>query len=92
PVSVAAAIVLAAVLVVALWPAGAHDAPPSGAQVAKAGAVSAQAAGYVPLSAQQIALLPEARYDAVIPGLIAYSSAQVPAVSAQIFTISADIP
>jgi lipoprotein-anchoring transpeptidase ErfK/SrfK len=34
--------------------------------------------------------LPEARYNAVIPGLAAYQSADVPAASASVYTISSD--
>jgi len=56
------------------------------------GVGSVQRAGNTALTSEQIAALPEARYDAVIPGLLAYSSAEVPVVSRQVYTITEDTP
>lgn len=50
------------------------------------------AATYTELTSDEIAALPEARYDAVIPGLMAYTSAEVPAVSRDVYAISSDTP
>jgi L,D-transpeptidase catalytic domain len=47
---------------------------------------------YVPLSAAAISALPEAKYNAVIPGLIAYATDKVAKASAFAYTASTDIP
>lgn len=44
------------------------------------------------LDAGQIAALPEARFDAVIPGLIPYAQVEVPAISYDVYSISSDTP
>ena len=49
-------------------------------------------ANYSELSPDEIAALPEARYNAVIPGLMPYVSAEVPAVSRDVYVISSDTP
>jgi lipoprotein-anchoring transpeptidase ErfK/SrfK len=47
---------------------------------------------YVALSAAAISALPEAKYNAVIPGLLAYATDKVTKASAFAYTASADIP
>jgi len=55
-------------------------------------ALSVAAAGDTSLTPEQVARLPEARYDAVIPGLSAYASDEVPPQSHEVYTISTDTP
>lgn len=45
-----------------------------------------------PLPEDRVATLPEARYDAVIPGLLPYTAADVPVASHEVYSISSDIP
>lgn len=54
--------------------------------------VAARAADYRELGSDEVAALPEARYDAVIPGLMAYTSAEVPEVSRDVYVVSTDTP
>jgi lipoprotein-anchoring transpeptidase ErfK/SrfK len=51
-----------------------------------------RAAAYNRLTPQQVAALPEARHDAVIPGLLAYATTDVPRVSHEVYTVSEDTP
>lgn len=81
----AAVVVIAVVAVVALQPAS--DTSAGGTL---GDPVSARTAVYAPPSEEQLAALPEARYDAVIPGLIGYASAEVPQASHEVYTISSD--
>ncbi|MFF9564461.1 L,D-transpeptidase [Leifsonia sp. NPDC014704] len=60
------------------------------AQQANAGTGAVVSADYTEPTPDEIAALPEARYDAVIPGLMAYTSAKVPAVSRDVYVISTD--
>lgn len=52
----------------------------------------AHPADYHEPSSDEVAALPEARYDAVIPGLPAYTSAEVPEVSRDVYVVSSDTP
>lgn len=54
--------------------------------------VTVRAADRTALTSEQIAALPEARYDAVVAGLLPYASAEVPEVSHAVYTISSDTP
>ena len=51
---------------------------------------TASVAPYVAPTAAQVAVLPEAKYDAVIPGLIAYEAATAPQEATTAYTLSAD--
>lgn len=93
---------VAAIAVVALtWPGGQIVSAVHGstlpqahstAQTESAPQALAAPVYFRPLSATQVAALPEARYDAVIPGLLPYASDSVPAVSRSAYTISTDTP
>ena len=54
------------------------------------GVPTASVAPYVAPTAAQVAALPEAKYDAVIPGLIAYAAATAPEEATTAYTLSAD--
>ena len=56
------------------------------------GGVAVRAGDHTALTADQVAALPEARYDAVIPGLLPYASSDVPVVSHDVYTIATDTP
>ena len=53
---------------------------------------TATADPYAAPSAAQVAILPEARYDAVIGGLLPYYEATIPKTADESYTISADAP
>ncbi|RDV43541.1 murein L,D-transpeptidase [Leifsonia sp. ku-ls] len=90
--AVAAAAAIAATVLIGTSPSSqdASQEQPSGSS--SDGSVAVKAADYRELSADQIAALPEARYDAVIPGLMAYTSADVPEVSRDVYVVSSDTP
>lgn len=86
-VAIVTAVAAVAVTVGVLWPTLSARSDLSAAATATA-SVSEHVAR---LSPKQVALLPEARYNAVIPGLAPYQSVDVPKASATVYTISSDI-
>ena len=50
------------------------------------------AVAYTPLTATALAALPEAMYDAVIPGLLPSAITTIPAAATSSYTLSADTP
>jgi lipoprotein-anchoring transpeptidase ErfK/SrfK len=69
-----------------------NGAPPSVTSSVVPAPPKASHQPYVALSAAAISALPEAKYNAVIPGLIAYATDKVAKASAFAYTVSADIP
>jgi lipoprotein-anchoring transpeptidase ErfK/SrfK len=59
---------------------------------AEATGATVKAATFESLTPEQVAALPEARYDAVIPGLLPYMSPDVPPASQHAYVISSDTP
>jgi lipoprotein-anchoring transpeptidase ErfK/SrfK len=74
-----------------VWMHSGHGAAAPDSQVG-GDAVSAQVIEYKALSPDRIARLPQAKYDAVIPGLLPYASTDVPAASTSAYTVSTDTP
>lgn len=89
----AAALLLATIGVVVVngWSSAASSAGPSAAQAGGEGAGVRTAEYRIP-DEGEVSALPEARYDAVIPGLVPYASDDVPTASHEAYTISQDIP
>ncbi|WP_431219468.1 L,D-transpeptidase [Leifsonia xyli] len=85
-----AAVLLAATA--ALFIAGRVGGPGGASATGAPPGATVHPADFRPLSSEQVAALPEARYNAVIPGLLAYASAEVPPASRHAYAISADIP
>lgn len=86
PAAIGAVLLIAAAAVV--WRLGGAQ---GGIATKPAAHAPARPASFHPLTAQQVAALPEARYDAVIPGLLGYTSGTRPA-SDRAYTISSDTP
>ena len=55
-------------------------------------ATQTPAAAYTPLTATALAALPEAMYDAVIPGLLPSTITTIPAAATSSYTLTADAP
>lgn len=55
-------------------------------------ATQTPAAAYTPLTAAALAALPEAMYDAVIPGLLPSTITTIPAAATSSYTLTADAP
>lgn len=89
-----AAICVALLIIVAAltWKVGGALTAPGRPVTTPATQAAAQPASFHPLTPEQVAALPEARYDAVIAGLLGYTSADVPAPSDRAYTISSDTP
>lgn len=87
--TVGSTLAAALLLTLGLTACTAQDTTTSPKPTTSASATSSSAA-YTAPSAAQLALLPEAKYDAVIGGLIPYYESTIPKVADESYTISAD--
>lgn len=65
---------------------------PTGAKPSASSSASATETPYTAPSTAQVALLPEARYNAVIGGLLPYYESTIPKTADESYTIAADAP
>jgi lipoprotein-anchoring transpeptidase ErfK/SrfK len=85
-----ALVVSVAVVIAVLVVVHGNGSPKAGPTPVVAARASTDPTPYASLTSAQIDALPEARYDAVIPGLMAYQSSSVPTAAIAAYSLRAD--
>lgn len=86
------AVLAAAALVASLAGCSAHESQPTKTRAAATATATATAAPYTAPTTDAVAALPEARYNAVVAGLLPFRAKSVPKAMDTVDTIAADAP